>query len=182
MKLPIAAVALLAAPAAFAQSDPGDVEKAKATAPVAAAAPVADSALAAIYSNALGAGWQNWSWAKSELSVDIGSARKPIRIEAQGYQGLYLHHTPFSTAPYRGLTFLIQGSAPSQVRVIAIVGGKPVEGKLKLVKVGVGGWNKVVVALADLGAANIDIDGFWIQNDSADPIPPFYVADIALTT
>lgn len=184
MKLLIAAAALLAAPAAFAQSDPGDAHKPKPAAPAAAvvAAPAVDPALAAVYTGALGEGWQNWSFATVELSVDIGSPRKPIRVSAEGYKALYLHHAAFYTAPYRGISFLIQGTvAGGQVRVIAVANGKPIEGKQKLVKIAVGGWVKVVASLAELGAENKEIDGFWIQNDSGEPLPPFYVADIALT-
>ncbi|RYY47044.1 MAG: hypothetical protein EOP59_01865 [Sphingomonadales bacterium] len=180
MRFLIAAAALLAAPAAFAQTEPGDVPvKPRPAAPV--AAPAADPALAAIYSGALGAGWENWSFATVELSVDIGSPRKPIRVSAEGYKALYLHHAPFSTAPYRGISFLVQGtSGESKVRVIATSGAKPIEGKMKLITVKPGGWTKVVASLAELGAENIEMDGFWIQNDSAETIPNFYVADIAL--
>lgn len=181
MKFVIAAIALLAAPAAYAQTDAGDVAaKPKPAAP--AAVPVADPAIANIYDKKLGEGWQNWSFATVELSADIGSARMPIKVSADGYKALYLHHAPFSGAPYRGLTFLIQGTgAGGKVRVIATAGGKPIEGKMKLVEVKPGGWTKVTASLAELGAASIEIDGFWIQNDSAEPMANFYVADIALT-
>ena len=181
MKFLIAAAALLASPAAFAQTDPGDAPaKPK---PAVAALPVADPAIANVYSNGLGEGWQNWSFATVELAVDVGSpTRKPIKVSAEGYKALYLHHAPFSGAPYRAISFLIQGTgAGGKVRVIAIAGGKPIEGKMKLVEVKPGGWTKVTASLAELGAASIQIDGFWIQNDSAEPMPNFYVADIALT-
>ena len=180
MKFLIAATALLASPAAFAQTDPGDAPaKAK---PAPAALPAADPAIASIYDKKLGEGWQNWSFATVELSADIGSPRLPIKVSAEGYKALYLHHAPFSGAPYRGLSFLIQGTgAGGKVRVIATSGGKPIEGKMKLVEVKPGGWTKVTASLAELGAASIEIDGFWIQNDSGEPMPNFYVADIALT-
>jgi hypothetical protein len=182
MKFLIAAAALLASPAAFAQTDAGDVA-AKPKPAVAATLPVADPAIANIYSNALGEGWQNWSFATVELSVDVGSAtRKPIKVSAEGYKALYLHHAPFSGAPYRGISFLIQGTgAGGKVRVLATAGGKPIEGRMKLVEVKPGGWTKVTASLAELGAASIEIDGFWIQNDSGEPMPNFYVADIALS-
>ncbi|MBX3565645.1 MAG: hypothetical protein KF730_13835 [Sphingomonas sp.] len=180
MKFLIAAIALLAAPAAYAQQDAGDVAaKPKPAATV--AAPAADPAITTIYDKKLGEGWQNWSFATVELSTDI-SARMPIKVSAEGYKALYLHHAAFSTAPYRGLTFLIQGTgAGGKVRVIATSGGKPIEGKMKLVEVKAGGWTKVTASLAELGAENVEIDGFWIQNDSGEPMPNFYVADIALT-
>lgn len=181
MRFLIAAIALLAAPAALAQQNPDDV--AAKPKPAAPALPAIDPAIANIYSNQLGAGWENWSFATVELSVDAGSpTRKPIKVSADGYKALYLHHAPFSGAPYRGISFLIQGTgAGGKVRVIATSGGKPIEGKMKLVEVKPGGWTKVTASLAELGAASVDIDGFWIQNDSGEPMPNFYVADIALT-
>lgn len=181
MKFVIAALALLAAPAAYAQTDAGDVAAKPKPAP-AAAAPAADPAITTIYDKALAGGWQNWSFATVELSADIGSPRMPIKVSADGYKALYLHHAAFSTAPYRGISFLIQGTgAGGKVRIIATAGGKPIEGKMKLVEVKAGGWTKVTASLAELGAENGEIDGFWIQNDSGQPMPNFYVADIALT-
>jgi hypothetical protein len=135
-----------------------------------------------IYGNALANGWENWKWdgAETELSVEIGgTARKPIRVEAQGYKGLYLHHTGFDTKPYKSLSFMVQSTnGTGQIRVMAIVGGKPVPEKQKAVKLAPGGWTKVDVPLVDLGAAGTTIDGIWFQNDSADPSPRFYLTDI----
>jgi hypothetical protein len=85
-----------------------------------------DSTKQIIYDSALAHGWQNWSWAKTELSVEVnGSARKPIRAEAGALEALYLHHEPFSTAGFTWLRLLIQGTAPDgQVRVHGLVNGK----------------------------------------------------------
>jgi len=135
-----------------------------------------------VYNNALANGWENWKWegADAVLSVDLGgTARKPIRVEAPGYKGLYLHHAGFDTKPFKGLSFLVQTSeGTGQIRVIAVSGGKPVPDKQKLVKLAPGGWTKVDVPLAVLGAADMKIDGIWFQNDSADPAPRFYIAEI----
>lgn len=135
-----------------------------------------------IYSNAFANGWESWKWdgATTELSVELGGTpRKPILVEAQGYKGLYVHHAGFDTKPFKGLSFLVQSvGGTGQIRVIAISGGKPIPDKQKLVKLAPGGWTKVDVPLADLGAANTTIDGVWLQNDSADPTPRFYVTDI----
>lgn len=178
MKVLLSAIALFAAPAAWAQQDPGDVPARKA--PV-VQAPAADPELAAVYNNALGKGWENWSFATVEIGVDIGSARKPIRVEADGYKALYLHHAAFDTTPYRGLSFLIQGTgAGGKVRIVATIDGKPFEEKYKVIEVKPGGWTKMLIPLGDFGAAKKSIDGIWFQNDGADPLPPFYVADIAL--
>jgi hypothetical protein len=185
MKSVIAASALLLLPAtpALAQNEPGDApDKPRRVATT--AAPAGDTSMATIYNNALGSGWENWKWegAESEVGVELGgSSRKPIRVEAQGYKGLYLHHAPFSTAPFKGISMLIQSiGGTGQIRLIAIAGGKPIEGKQKLVKLAPGGWTKIDVPLEALGAENVMIDGIWLQNDSGDPAPRFYVTEIML--
>lgn len=179
---------LIAAGALLLASTPAFAQTAPAAAP---ATPVADN-VATVYDKALGQGWENWSWAKTELSADIGSARKPIMVDAQGYQALYLHHAPFSTQPYRGLSMLIQVvGGEAEVRVILIADGKPIadgtkmgadgqpEPMMKVIKLKPGGWTQVQVGLDQLGAMNKTIDGIWVQNNSGTPAPHFYVADIA---
>ncbi|RYD48370.1 MAG: hypothetical protein EOP60_15815 [Sphingomonadales bacterium] len=171
MKALIALAALFATPA-FAQTAPAAADM-------------------TVYDKALGAGWENWSWAKTELQADIGSPRMPIMVDAQAYGGLYLHHAPFSAAPYRGIAMMLQVvGGPAQVRVMITVGGKGIPDgdkmlggqpvfKYKLVKLAPGGWTQVVVPLATLGVENATIDGVQVMNDSGEPAPHFYVADIA---
>ncbi|HTU65183.1 MAG TPA: hypothetical protein VMF52_04500 [Steroidobacteraceae bacterium] len=134
-----------------------------------------------IYDTALAPGWENWSWAKTELSVELGgSARRPIRVEAAPWSALYLHHAPFSTQGYKALGLLIQGSVPDrEVRVFLLTDGK-VNGEGKLVKIGNTGWTKVEVPLVTLGAEDRMIDGFWVQNASGTDLPKFYVTEIRL--
>jgi hypothetical protein len=134
-----------------------------------------------IYDTALGAGWENWSWAKTELSVTLGgSARKPIRVEAAPWAALYLHHTPFSTTGYSTLELLIQGSVPDrEVRIFLLTDGKII-GEGKPVKLTNNGWTKVIVPLVTLGAEDQLIDGFWVQNSSGTDLPKFYVTEIKL--
>lgn len=134
-----------------------------------------------VYENALGPGWENWSWAKTELSLELsGSARKPIKVEAEGWQALYLHHAPFNTTGLRKLGFLIQGSAPDkEVRVFMLSDGKP-NGEGKLVKFSNTGWTKVEVPLVTLGAEDKLVDGIWLQNTSDAALPKFYVTEIKL--
>lgn len=198
MKLSIIAGAalLLCATPAFAQRDAADNAPNRLAPPTPQAAAEATKATAGpeatVYNNALGPGWENRSTAAVELSIGDG-ARKPIRVEAKGWQALQLHHAPFSAAPYRGLSMLLQtAGGEAEVRVVAVVDGKPIPDaskppvngeptpKMKLVKVKPGGWTKVVVSLVDLGAKDKTIDGIWVQNNSAADAPVFYVADVAL--
>ena len=149
---------------------------------VQAAEPAAEPAKTmAVYDTALAAGWQNWSWAKTELSVELkGSARKPIKVEAGGYQALYLHHDAFNTTGLRKLNFLIQGSAPDgEVRVFALTDGKVV-GAGKVVKLSNTGWTQVAIPLATLEVEDKIIDGLWLQNTTGNDLPRFYVTEITL--
>lgn len=134
-----------------------------------------------VYDTALAPGWENWSWAKTELSVELGgSPRRPIRIVAGGWQALYLHHAPFSTTGLKRLNFLIQGSVPDrEVRVFALIDGKNV-GEGKLVKIGNTGWTDVKIPLVTLGVEDKTIDGIWVQNASQEELPKFFVTDIKL--
>lgn len=144
-------------------------------------APPATAQPMTVYDKALAPGWENWSWAKTELSIELGgSARRPIRVVAGGFQALYLHHAPFSTAGLRRLNFLIQGSVPDRdVRVFALIDGKTV-GDGKLVRISNTGWTDVKIPLATLGVEDQTIDGLWIQNASAEALPKFYVTDILI--
>lgn len=134
-----------------------------------------------VYDTALASGWQNWSWAKADLSVEVnGSARKPIRVVAGPYQALYLHHDPFSTTGLTQLTMLIQGSAPDgEVRIFALIDGKAV-GEGRPVKLSNTGWTEVVTPLATLGVAGKSIDGIWVQNATGADLPKFYVTEIKI--
>jgi hypothetical protein len=134
-----------------------------------------------VYDTALAPGWQNWSWAKTELSVQLGgSARRPIRVEAAGWQALYLQHAAVSTAGLRQLEMLIQGSAPDGVvRVFMLTDGKP-NGEGHTVHIGNAGWTQVVMPLAELASDDRMIDGIWVQNASGNQLPKFYVTEIRL--
>ena len=149
-----------------------------------AAAPAATPATAApmvIYDTALASGWSNWSWAKTELSLQIeGSARRPIKVEAGGWQALYLQHAAFNVTGYQNLEFLIQGTAPeADVRVIALIDGKPAADG-RTIKIDNKGWKRVVTPLRTLGVEDKNIDGIWVQNATANDIPKFYVTEIKL--
>ena len=166
----LAALHLGVGEAALAQDKPATETTASAPTPV-----------MTVYDTALGSGWQNWSWAKTELSVELqGSTRRPIKVEAGPWQALYLHHDAFSTAGLKQLGLLIQGSAPAgEVRVFALTDGK-VNGEGRLVRLSNTGWTLVVMPLAELAAEDKMIDGIWVQNSSGVDLPKFYVTEIKL--
>jgi hypothetical protein len=134
-----------------------------------------------VYDTALAPGWQNWSWAKADLSVELnGSTRKPIRVVAGPYQALYLHHDAFSTKGMTKLSLLIQGSAPGgEVRIFALIDGK-VANEGKLLTLSNTGWTQVVTPLVTLGVEDKMIDGLWVQNATGADLPKFYVTEIKI--
>jgi len=147
----------------------------------AAPAPPAAVQPVSVYDTALAPGWSNWSWAKTELSVELkGSARKPIKVEAGPYQALYLQHAAFPTNGLSKISLLIQGSAPEgEVRLFMLTGGK-VNGEGKLIKLANTGWTQVVVPLVTLAAEDKPVDGIWVQNATGGQLPRFYVTEIKI--
>jgi hypothetical protein len=170
-KMTAIVIGILSIGAAFAQTP--------AATPAAEAVPTAAEKL--IYDKALADGWQNWSWAKTTLSVELGgSARKPIKVEASPWSALYLHHAPFSTQEWTRLAFLIQGSAAGgEVRAFALIDGKAASDGYPI-KLGTAGWTQVEIPLITLGVENKLIDGIWLQNTSGAELPKFYVTEIKL--
>lgn len=140
----------------------------------------ADAGEMIVYDTALQNGWENWSWAKTELSIELGgSPRRPIKVESAPWQALYLHHAPFTGSDYKKISFLIQASVPdAEVRLFALTDGKVI-GEGRPVKFKNTGWTKVEVPLVTLGVEDQPIDGFWLQNGEND-LPKYYVTDIKL--
>lgn len=136
-----------------------------------------------IYGTALSNGWENRSTATVELSTEIqGSQRKPIWVEAGPYQALSLYHAPFDTTPYKSMAMLIQGmdGGAQQLRIVAVVDGRPLEAQAYPVTLPASGWKKVELPLAKIGADKKRIDGLLVQNATDKAIAPFVVTEIAL--
>jgi hypothetical protein len=154
-------------------AEPAAAPAATATAP--STAPIS------VYDTALGDGWSNWSWAKTELSVELkGSARKPIKVEAGPYQALYLQHPAFATNGLKKISMLIQGSAPAGVvKLLMLTDGKA-NGEGKLVTLSNSGWTQVVVPLVTLASEDKLVDGIWVQNAGGTDLPKFYVTEIRI--
>jgi hypothetical protein len=134
-----------------------------------------------IYDDALSPGWDNWSWAKTALSVDIKTDVKPISVQGDPYSALFLHHAPFSTEGYTHLTFFVNGGTVGgqPIAVKAIINDKPVDPGYQI-KLNANTWNKVSVPLSEIGAANQMLSGFWLQAMTGQPYPLYYVTMIQL--
>jgi alpha-N-arabinofuranosidase len=145
----------------------------------------------AIYADALGAGWQDWSWCTRDFnSTDfLHSGTKSAKVTYTGaWQGFYLRHASQDSSGYTDLVFWIHGGATNgrnitvaaQLNDVAqagvglnqfILGGS----------VAAGTWRKVTIPLSALNAANKpNFNGFWLQDASGGVQAPFYVDDITL--
>ena len=131
------------------------------------------------YDDELKAGWQNWSWAKAELSVPAGGA-KPIKVSGDAWSALSLHHDAFSTEGFSKITFNINGGATGgQVLMVRVmVDGKPVESNYAI-SPKAKTWALVEVPLKELGAEGKVIDGIALQGKES-AYSAYYVTRIQL--
>lgn len=131
------------------------------------------------YDDELKNGWQNWSWAKVELSVPAGGA-KPIKVAGDAWSALSLHHDAFSTAGYSKITFNINGGAAGgqELMVKVMIDGKPVDTNY-VISPKAKTWALVEVPLKEIGAQDKTIDGIAIQGKEA-PYAAYYVTRIQL--
>jgi hypothetical protein len=130
-----------------------------------------------VYDEEIKNGWQNWSWAKVDMSVPAGGA-KPIKVQGDPWSALLLHHDAFSTEGYSKLTFSINGGATGgqQLAIKAMVDGKPVESSF-VIEPKAKTWTQVEVQLKDIGAAGKNIDGISWQAQ-ANPYSAYYITRI----
>jgi hypothetical protein len=122
-------------------------------------------------------GFQNWSWAKTQLSVPAGSG-KAIRVEGDPWSALVLHHDPFSTEGYTKLTFVINGGKDGgqPLMIKATAGGKTIEANYAI-QPKAKTWAVVEVPLKDINAVGKTIDGITWQAQG-DPYTAYYIARI----
>lgn len=132
-----------------------------------------------VYNDALGDGWQNWSWATVTLQVPAGGVQ-PIKVEGGPWSALALHHDPIYTKGYSKITFFINGGADGgqSVAIKVTVNGKALD-KADTIQLKTKTWEPVSIPLKDIGGQDINIDGIWFQGQ-ADAYKPYYVDKIQI--
>jgi hypothetical protein len=130
-----------------------------------------------VYDDELKNGFQNWSWAKAQLSVPVGNG-KPIRVEGEPWSALALHHDPFSTEGYSKLTFVINGGVTGgqTLMVKAMADGKAIEADY-VIQPKAKTWAVVEVPLKDINVAGKTIDTIIWQGQGA-AYPGYYITRI----
>ncbi len=145
-----------------------------------------------IYSDSLGAGWQDWSWSARDFnSTDyVHSGSKSVKVTYTGaWQGFYLRHSNFDNSGYTDLVFWINGGTTNNRNVTvaaqindASQASVPLNSYIAGGSVAANTWRKVTIPLSALHVANnANFNGFWLQDASGGVQPSFYVDDISLT-
>ncbi len=116
-----------------------------------------------VYNDGMGDGWSNQSWATVQMDVMAGG-HKTIRVEGGPWSGLSLHHDMFATAPYKKLTFFINGGLDGGQTLLLqpLVMGKAAKSECTI-QLKAKTWLPASIALKDFGADNKSIDGILFQ-------------------
>jgi hypothetical protein len=131
-----------------------------------------------VYTDALEAGWQDWSW---NITVDYANP-SPVQSGAaslavtfnQGWDGLQFgyHGAQLDVSAYDTLRFYIHGGASGGQQVTLVIGS--IE---QVITPAVNTWTQVDVSLLPLGTPR-NIGTIWWWNDTANPQSIFYLDDI----
>ena len=160
------------------------------SATVPAAAPPPSATTAPIYTDALAAGWQDWSWATVNMAstAPVASGARAIAVTFPAWGGLYFRRT---TATITGLTTLalsVNGGATAGAHLALVaVQGSTQAGRVTLNGYCAGGvipqnaWATCQVPLSALGPAGTIFDGFEVQEADGVARPAMYVDDVSLS-
>lgn len=143
-----------------------------------------------IYSGGLAPGWQDWSWAKHDMtSREVTNHQRPvIRLEPYGFQGIYLHANSIDTTGATALWLWVHGGTKGgqKVNVCAVDSNKKFLPPVDLGRFTSGGripaarWTLAIVSLRSLRAANARITGFVVQDAMGSRQVPLYLSEIVL--
>ena len=137
-----------------------------------------------VYEDALGAGWNNWSWATVNLAATSPARRgtNAIAVTAGSYQAAYFNCATLDATGFTAIAFWIHGgSSGGQSLQLSALRSAGAQAAVNLAAPVAGAWTRVVVPLSDLGVAGVpDFTGFWIQNRTGSTLPVFYLDDLTL--
>jgi hypothetical protein len=136
-----------------------------------------------VYDNQLQNLWQDWSWAGHDLAQTavVHSPPRAISWEADGWGGLFFHHSAQRFSNYTGLRFWHRGNGSQQVRLVVYANTSVEVGSLALTVPAT--WTQRVVTWAELGidtTANPRFDGLVVADASGANQPTVYLDDVEL--
>ncbi|NMO19081.1 chitinase [Pyxidicoccus fallax] len=142
-----------------------------------------------LYTDALGTGWVDWSWATRNLAVTspVASGTRAISVTFGPWTGLYFHNAGVPTAGLQSLEFQVHGGATADPALAAYA---TVAGKARpTVKVNTycdggsikaGAWTRCRVPLSALGVVNVTMDGIVLQEGAGRSLPVMYFDNVRL--
>jgi hypothetical protein len=140
-----------------------------------------------IYDDALGRGWQDWSWASRDLAsgLRVHRGKRAISMTPEGYKGLYLHHEGLGTAGYGALEVWVHGQPAVNVCVVdggGKFGPQAPLGKYCPATPHAAGWNVARIPLTELGVAKLGgrITGIVFQASGSARQPDVFFDSISL--
>ncbi len=142
-----------------------------------------------IYTDALSPGWQDWSWAGTDLQATeyVHSGSYSIAVNANAWGGMQLHYPGFPTNGFTSLHFFINGgSAGAQhlnLYATYSAGGDDQQSTvISLPPLIANTWSEISISFTDLGIADVYITELVWQNATANTLPTYYLDDIALVS
>lgn len=80
-----------------------------------------------VFRDALGEGWDDWSWATHDKASVAMAARGTIGVQMtlKGSDGIYFHHNPLTADGYGALEFLFKGTASTVMATLFDENNKP---------------------------------------------------------
>jgi hypothetical protein len=157
--------------------------------PLTTSAAVTSTAIS-VYSDALAAGWADWSWASHNLAntTPVALGARSIAVTYGPWQGLYFHSAGVSTAGLANLEFQVNGGATGGAALTACV----TVGGVQQTKVAIGpycdggtvpanAWARCRIPLTALNAANATVDGVQLQEGAGRTLPVMYFDELQLT-
>ncbi|MBU8895188.1 polysaccharide deacetylase family protein [Corallococcus sp. M34] len=141
-----------------------------------------------IYDDALGNGFQDWSWAEHSLdeATTVHSGSAAIRFEPDDWAGLYFHHDGLDLSAYQSIDLWVHGGSTGgqQVR-LALLDGTTHLGDIRLDTalghpIAPGTWAKVSIPLSSMGVSSGTLRDLYLQDDSGTNQGTLYVDDLVL--
>ena len=136
-----------------------------------------------IYAGSLQNGWQYWGWGADSLDNSAPALSAHSIKAAQGaWQAVYLHHAALQTQPRAIVSFWINGGPTGGQSLVikATRNGVPQAG-VALSPLAPNRWRQVYLPVSRLQVGSVaDMDGLWIQNNTPNTLPVFYVDKIML--
>jgi len=170
---------------------PGEVQVPEGELPEAGTGEVQDALAgnATVFSDALGTGWSDWSWAQRSLAnrTPVAAGTRSISATFGPWTGLYFHHAGLAVAQGDVLELKVNGGANSApvLNTYVTVGGAA-RTQVALGSYCTGGripswsWTQCRIPLSALGAVGVKLDGVVLIEAAGRSLSALYVDDVRL--